>query len=191
MTRREDAIASARRAAISARRSLAADTRLRLSATISQRVMRKHEFVACSSVACYLPARDEVDPSMIIERAWRHGKCVYAPVIDANGGMMFRRLTPDTPLERNRYGLWEPVAGSQISPQNIDLVITPVVAFDENRHRIGMGSAYFDRCFAFLKHKKHWRRPKLLGLAFECQRVEKIKPNPWDIPLYEVVTERY
>jgi len=148
-----------------------------------------HEFTACNSVACYLPAQDEVDLCGVIERAWRMKKRVFAPVVEENFGMHFVQLTAQTELQKNKYGLWEPVAGLRISPRKIDLVITPVVAFDNFRHRIGMGSGYFDRCFAFLNHKGRWLRPKLLGLAFECQRVEKIKPNPWDIRLYRVITE--
>ena len=181
---------SARRAAIAARRSLDMDTRLNSSRIISERVMRMHEFTACDSVACYLPAQDEVDLSEIIERAWRMKKRVYAPVVKEDFSMHFVQLTAETECQKNRYGLWEPVSGLQISPRKIDLVITPVVAFDNCRNRIGMGGGYFDRCFAFLKHKKHWLRPKLLGLAFECQRVEKINPSPWDIRLYQVITER-
>jgi 5-formyltetrahydrofolate cyclo-ligase len=190
LNRQSNAIASARRAAKSARRALEPNTRLALSRVIAERVMRMHEFTACESLACYLPAQDEVDPSAIIERAWRMKKRVYAPVVEEHFGMHFVRLTAESELVKNQYGLWEPVAGSQISPRKIDLVITPVVAFDNYRHRIGMGSGYFDRRFAFLNHKSHWLRPKLLGLAFECQRVEKIKPNPWDIRLYRVISER-
>jgi 5-formyltetrahydrofolate cyclo-ligase len=52
-----------------------------------------------------------------------------------------------------------------------------------------MGGGYFDRCFHFLKHRRKWLRPKLLGIAFDCQKVEKIVSNPWDIPLYQVITE--
>ena len=189
MTRRIDAIESARRAAKSARRALSPDYRLTASNTIADRVVRMHEFTACEKLACYLPMPDEVDATAVIARAWRMKKQVYAPVIDRHGGMVFVRLHADTKLTRNWYGLWEPESGAQISARDIDLVITPVVAFDKHRHRIGMGSAYFDRCFAFLRHKKHWRRPKLVGLAFNCQQVEKIKPNPWDIPLYRVITE--
>ena len=189
MNRRTDAIESARRAAKSARRALSPDYRLAASSTIAKRVVRMHEFVACDALACYLPMPDEVDATSVIARAWRMKKQVYAPVIDRHGGMNFVRLRPDTRLVRNWYGLWEPESGVQIQAQDIDLVITPVVAFDKHRHRIGMGSAYFDRCFAFLRHKRHWLKPKLVGLAFNCQQVEKIKPNPWDIPLYRVITE--
>ena len=189
MNLRTDVIGEKRRAALAARHAL--DNRFRQSASsrICDRVTRMHEFTASKSLACYLPARHEVDPTLIIARAWRIGKQVYSPVVADHGGMEFRRLMPDTSLKRNRYGIWEPQNGPQIAPQDIDIVITPVVAFDRSRHRIGMGSGYFDRCFSFLKHRRYWRRPKLAGLAFACQEVEKIIPNPWDIRLYKVITE--
>jgi 5-formyltetrahydrofolate cyclo-ligase len=149
-----------------------------------------HEFTACRNVACYLAAADEVDSSLIIQRAWRAGKQVFAPVVGDRGAMEFRQLTPQTELRKNRYDLWEPQSDIAIAPRRLDLVITPVVAFDARRHRIGMGSGYFDRCFAFLRHNRKWQRPKLIGVAFECQRVEKIVPNTWDVRLYKLVTER-
>jgi len=52
-----------------------------------------------------------------------------------------------------------------------------------------MGGGFFDRSFAFLKHKKRWLRPKLIGLAFACQKVDKIETNPWDIRLYSVISD--
>jgi 5-formyltetrahydrofolate cyclo-ligase len=149
-----------------------------------------HEFTASRRIACYLSAEDEVDSSLILQRAWRAGKEVYAPVVGDRGAMQFRQLAPQTELQRNRYGLWEPQCDIAIAPRQLDLVITPVVAFDSRRHRIGMGSGYFDRCFAFLKHQRRWQRPKLIGIAFECQRIEEIVPNPWDVRLYRVITER-
>ena len=190
MTRTEQAIADARRASLSARRALPSDARSRYSAIIAERIVRSHEFAASRSVACYLPADDEVDTWPVIARAWSQKKRVFAPVVLDHFGLAFSRLTPDTRLVRNRYGLWEPASSSSaIAAQDIDIVFAPVVAFDDERHRIGMGSGYFDRCFAFLRHRKHWLRPKLVGLAFDCQRVKKIKPNPWDIRLYKVITE--
>ena len=66
----------------------------------------------------------------------------------------------------------------------LDVVITPLVAFDEYGHRIGMGGGYFDRTFSFLGNRQSWFHPKLVGLAFACQKVEKIQPNPWDIRLF-------
>lgn len=187
MTRTDKAVARA--AALKARRALAPYFRQAASAEIAFTLIHSHEFAASRSIACYLPCDDEVDPRPLIERAWRAKKRVFAPVIDGRGGMIFRQITPDTRLERNFFGLWEPAAGAQIAAQKIDIVFTPVVAFDSSRNRIGMGGGYFDRCFAFLRHRKCWLHPKLIGLAFDCQAVEKIQTNPWDIPLYRVITE--
>jgi 5-formyltetrahydrofolate cyclo-ligase len=133
---------------------------------------------------------DEVDTRMIVERAWRANKRIYVPILRSNAEMLFCELDPDTDLERNSFGVWEPVRGFLIEPRHLDLVITPTVAFDNNKNRIGMGGGYFDRCFSFLRHRKHWLRPKLLGIAFQCQEVEEIAPNPWDIPLYRIITDK-
>ena len=178
-----------RSATLRERRSLSAEYRQAASARIAHTLIRSGEFAASHSIACYLPCDDEVDPRAVIARAWRAKKRVFAPIIDGRGGMIFRQITPDTRLERNFFGLWEPVAGPLITARRIDLVLTPLVAFDKLRNRIGMGGGYFDRCFAFLRHRTHWLHPKLIGLAFDCQAIEKIQTNPWDIRLYRVVTE--
>jgi 5-formyltetrahydrofolate cyclo-ligase len=175
--------------ALRARRALSAEFRQAASAQISLTLIHSHEFAASHSIACYLPCDDEVDARPVIARAWCAKKRVFAPVIDGRGGMIFRQITPDTRLERNFFGLWEPADGTTIAARNIDLVLTPLVAFDRSRNRVGMGGGYFDRCFAFLRHRRRWLHPKLIGLAFDCQRVEKIQTNPWDIPLYRIVTE--
>ncbi len=183
-------MARLRQSAIAARRSMDDVARSEASTIIAERIIRSHEFNACKNIACYLSTYDEVDPSAIIGRAWRAKKRVFAPVIDNRGGMKFRCLTPDTQLERNFFGIWEPVSGPFVAAKTIDIILTPVVAFDNDRHRIGMGGAYFDRCFAFLRNRRFWYKPKLVGLAFDCQEVEKITPNPWDIQLYCIYTEK-
>ena len=132
---------------------------------------------------------DEVDPRGIIARAWRANKRVFCPVVTRHGEMVFRNLLVDSVLERGSFGIWEPVAGATIAPRDLDVVVTPLVAFDNQRHRIGMGGGYYDRCFAFLRRRQYWIRPKLFGVAFDCQEVEKIQPNPWDIRLYRVFRE--
>ena len=179
-----------RKSALRARRALTDDQRNVASTTISDRVIHSRTFFSSKSVACYLPVYDEVDTSRIIKRAWSAKKRIFVPVTGSHGEMIFRQLTPDTDLRQNDFGIWEPVSGDLASPKSLDLVVTPLVAFDKNLHRIGMGGGYYDRCFRFLKHRNNWLRPKLLGVAFECQKVEKIAPNPWDIPLYQVFTEK-
>jgi len=168
---------------------MSASERDAASARICSRLIRSHVFFAAKSIACYLPMADEVDPGAIIERAWSAKKRIFCPILANPGKMFFRRLRRDSTLTRNFFGLWEPIDGEIISVRQLDLVITPLVAFDDKNNRIGMGGGYFDRSFAFQKYPAHWRRPKLFGVAFACQKVEKIAPNPWDIRLCGVFTD--
>lgn len=178
--------AKQRKIALRARRSMSTSERQIASSKIASSVINSREFFSARSVACYLPMRDEVDPREIIERGWCANKRIFCPVIGKNREMVFRFLGRNTTLLRNSFGLWEPIDSEIISPRQLDLVITPLVAFDRHNNRIGMGGGYFDRCFAFLRHRHAWIAPKLMGVAFACQEVEEISPNPWDIPLYAV-----
>ncbi len=176
--------------ALAARRAISAHERQYASSTICNRVIRSREFASSKLVGVYLPMRDEVDTREIIQRAWRANKRVFVPILRGSAQMLFCEITPETELEQNRLGIWEPSRGLLIAPEKLDIVIAPTVAFDDQGHRIGMGAGYFDRCFAFLRHRKHWLRPKLLGVAFHCQEVEEITPNTWDIRLYRIITDK-
>ncbi len=165
------------------------DERANASEEICKRVIHSGIFFSSHSIGCYLPTSDEVDTRSIIERGWRANKRIFVPVLRKGRQMSFRELTPDTLLQRNAYGVWEPLTGDVISPKKLDIAIAPTVAFDDNNNRIGMGGGYFDRCFSYLRYRKNWLRPKLIGVAFQCQKVEKISPNAWDIRLYRVFSD--
>ena len=169
---------------------MSVEERARASTAICNQVNTSREFYASSIVGCYLPMYDEVDTREIIETAWRANKRVFVPVLRKQRQMVFCEIREDTELTQNDFGVWEPTRGFLMSPRNLDVVITPTVVFDKEAHRIGMGGGYFDRAFAFLRHRNHWIRPKLIGVAFDCQKVEKITPKPWDIRLYRVVTNK-
>jgi len=175
--------------ALRARRNMDPDDRAESSALICKRVIHSGIFFSSHAIGCYLPTSDEVDTRSIIERGWCANKRIFVPVLRKGRKMSFREIQPDTVLERNQYGVWEPMSGELISPRKLDIAIAPTVAFDSNNNRIGMGGGYFDRCFAYLRHRKYWLRPKLIGVAFDCQKVEKISPNAWDIRLYRVFTD--
>ena len=169
---------------------MSVEERARASTAICNQVNTSREFYASSIVGCYLPMYDEVDTREIIETAWRANKRVFVPVLRKQRQMVFCEIREDTELTQNNFGVWEPTRGFLMPPRNLDVVITPTVVFDKEAHRIGMGGGYFDRAFAFLRHRNHWIRPKLIGVAFDCQKVEKITPKPWDIRLYRVVTNK-
>lgn len=105
--------------------------------------------------------------------------------------MVFVRVWPGSRLVYNRWGIPEPrpTLNHSISPRRLDLVLMPLVGFDEAGHRIGMGKGFYDRTFAFRRSKGH--RPALVGLGHECQQVaEGITPSGWDVALDALATPR-
>jgi 5-formyltetrahydrofolate cyclo-ligase len=172
-----------------ARNAMSDDERAFASEKIFESVTHASWFQRSKYIACYLPVPGEVDTWRIIARAWRMKKRIFAPIIKKNGLMQFREITAETALRRTDQGIYEPGEGPLIAARSLDIVITPLVAFDKFNHRIGMGGGYFDRTFCFLSNRQAYARPKLVGVAFACQKVEEIAPNPWDIPLFTVITE--
>jgi len=184
-----DAQIALRKAARAARAGMSSDERGKASEKIADKVIRSSWFRSSNLIACYLSSDEEVDTWPLIERAWRMKKRVFAPLVEKNFTMQFCELSADSKLVFNQYGLPEPQDGKIIAPRALDLVITPVVAFDDDGNRIGMGGGYFDRTFSFLRNRKLLFHPKLIGLAFSCQRVDKIAPNPWDIRVFRLINE--
>jgi 5-formyltetrahydrofolate cyclo-ligase len=172
-----------------ARNNIPEELHAKYSLHICHRFLNSGLFFRAKNIACYLSSENEVDTSLIFERAWKAKKRVYVPIIEKHRQMRFVQIKRNTRLERNHFGIWEPVSGTDISSTELDVVVTPLVTFDEKLNRIGMGGGYFDRYFSFLKSNQQWLKPKLVGFAFECQKVEQIGSNPWDIRLYRVITE--
>ncbi|HSD70928.1 MAG TPA: 5-formyltetrahydrofolate cyclo-ligase [Woeseiaceae bacterium] len=163
--------------------------RTRASAIITNRVTRLPIFVRSRLVACYLSIGCEVDTSAIILRAWRMKKRIFVPDTRHGARMTFREIRPDSEYSNGPFGIQEPTGGLVMEAGMFDLVIVPVVAFDSANRRIGMGGGFYDRTFSFLRHRRIFLKPKLVGVAFARQRVDQIAPNPWDIRLFRVITE--
>ena len=142
-------------------------------------------------IAAYLAADGEIDPLPLMQYFWSLGKIIYLPVLVpfSMQKLWFAKYEAGDRLIYNRYGIAEPLRRRLIKPCALDLVLTPLVAFDQAGHRIGMGGGYYDRSFAFLAGRRYWRKPHMLGLAFEFQKQDTIKPNAWDIPLTAIATE--
>jgi 5-formyltetrahydrofolate cyclo-ligase len=145
-------------------------------------------------IAFYVPHKGEADPSALIDRA-RILHCeVFLPVItDVRlSRMRFAPFRESDALVANRYGIGEPTGSRTrtVPVRTLDLVFLPLIAVDSYGWRIGSGAGYYDRCLAHLRGHRRWRRPKLIGLAYEFQRIEYVAPQPWDVPLDAVLTEQ-
>jgi len=145
-------------------------------------------------IAFYLASRGEIDPQPLLDLALQTGKLAYLPTLRARpgNGLWFTPFNHSTRLIENRFGIPEPASRPRriIMPWALDIVFLPLVAFDTHGNRLGMGGGFYDRTLAFRRHRHHWRRPMLIGLAHEFQRVSALPNQPWDIPLDAVITEQ-
>lgn len=144
-------------------------------------------------IGLFIAADGEISPGEILHWAWRRRVETYLPVLTRGTSprMHFYRYRPNDPLQPNHYGIPEPAPRPrcQADPRFLDVVLTPLVAFDGAGARLGMGGGFYDRSFAFLRHRARWKHPKLIGIAYDFQRVEALPVQPWDVMLDGVVTD--
>ena len=143
-------------------------------------------------IAAYLPFNGEADPLPLMDRALIDGKQIFVPVIVSKAEpLRFDAWTQETKVTENKFHIREPNASeASITPAELDLVITPLVAFDQQRNRLGVGGGYYDRTFAFLNDVATAdRQPLMVGLGYELQRIKKIDSQSHDVKLDAVVTE--
>jgi 5-formyltetrahydrofolate cyclo-ligase len=144
-------------------------------------------------IGVYIAHDHEADPQMIVQLARRHRCELYLPaIVDYRRRRMeFRRYARDARLRLNRYGIPEPERGApRIAVGRLDLVLLPLVAVDSHGTRLGTGAGFYDRALQHLRPGRRWRRPKLIGLAYEFQRVEHLAARAWDVPLDALITEQ-
>ena len=142
-------------------------------------------------IAIYLSNDGELDTSLLIKELWSLNHTVYLPIIHPFNGanLLFQRYEKNSPMRANRYGILEPKLNcSQICPlPALDYLLMPLVAFDKQGNRLGMGGGFYDRTLARL-HEQDWQKPQLIGLAHECQKVETLPIESWDVPLKTIIT---
>lgn len=171
------------------RRNLSSDFIDKASLELKQHIAQLTELQSAKRVALYLANDGELNPMPSIKWLWQQDIEVYIPVLHSfsKGQLLFLHLTPDTKLVTNKYGISEPKLNVQnICPvTELDIIFTPLVAFDEQGHRLGMGGGYYDRTLAPFQSSY---KPLAIGLAFDEQRLDKIPVESWDMPLQKIVT---
>jgi 5-formyltetrahydrofolate cyclo-ligase len=144
-------------------------------------------------IAFYFGVAGEMDPGPLLEAALQSGKTPYLPILRSYPAnrLWFAPYSNQSRLIPNRFGIPEPSNRYRqlTMPWSLDMVFVPLVAFDPQGHRLGMGGGYYDRTFAFKRLRTHLKGPKLIGLAHEFQYRPHLHSNPWDIPLDAVITE--
>ncbi|PID67031.1 MAG: 5-formyltetrahydrofolate cyclo-ligase [Gammaproteobacteria bacterium] len=173
-----------------ARQSLSTSEKNQKSRQIAEQIIAGDNYQKAQHIGVYLAMPEEVNLNHFIEKARAHGKHLYLPVvIDWGKRLLFAPYTSTTTLGKDKLNMDVPKVDKNqyIAAEKLDLVITPLVAFDENRNRIGMGGGFYDRTFTFRKAKA---KPALIGVAFAVQQTDcPIPVNHWDIRPDQIITE--
>ncbi|WP_231730950.1 5-formyltetrahydrofolate cyclo-ligase [Lacimicrobium alkaliphilum] len=134
------------------RRQLSAEEQQQASAAVLKQCLNQPEFNDARTVACYLAEDGELDPTPIIEYCWQQGKQVCLPVLHpfCKGHLLFVRYCSHSLMSPNRFNIPEPALEcAHIVPlAKLDIIFTPLVAFDAQGHRLGMGGGFYDRTLA-------------------------------------------
>ena len=141
------------------------------------------------TIAVYQAIQNELSLEPFIKFFWESNKKIYLPILNPDPKikvLKFSRYLPNTIFQNNIFGIPEPVSQEFLAPENLDLVLTPLLCFDSQGHRLGMGGGYYDATFSQKSPKTD-----LIGCAYEFQEINQLPVEPWDIQLQGIVTEHF
>ena len=145
----------------------------------------KKNYLIKKSIGGYFPVNYEVDDLEILKEFAKKNYQISLPVIKKNFNMDFYKWSFDDPLKINQYGIPEPNSKKLIYP---DVILVPLVAFDNNLNRLGYGGGYYDRVIKKLSKTKKILK---IGLAFSIQKINSVPVTKYDKKLDYIVTDKY
>lgn len=172
------------------RRQLSSSQQAKHAQQLAERLLRHSLFIDSQNIAAYLSNDGEIDTAPIIEQAWNLGKQIYLPVLSAHeNSLLFAPFEKDSSVCRNQFGIDEPDCPPEywLKAEHMDLILLPLVAFDEQGNRIGMGGGFYDRSLANIRQQDN--PTQLIGLAHEIQKTDQLDVQSWDVSLDAIVTE--
>lgn len=135
------------------------------------------------TIAGYVSTGSEVRADRLLYVAASMGKQIALPwLADRHAQLVFREWRQGDPLEKAPFGFQQPLASG--APCDPDLILAPLIGFDRTMNRLGQGAGHYDRAFA------RWPGAIRIGLAWSVQECDELTPDPWDVPLDAVLTEK-
>ena len=132
----------------------------------------------------YYPSNYEIDDLAILDLLEKKNFKVSLPIIKKDNQMNFYRWSRSDPLRVNKFGIPEPVSSKIFYP---DILLVPLVAYDNNLNRLGYGGGYYDRYIEKLEKTKKIIK---IGLAFSFQKISSIPIDQYDKRLDFIITEK-
>ncbi len=173
-----------------ARNNLSQQAQHEAAAAVAHRLSTLPEIRSASRVAAYLNNDGEVSLGEFISLLQSKNIATSLPVLHPFSGkhLLFLDYTSQTPMKNNRFGIPEPELrchGVRLLADH-QVILMPLVGFDNKGNRLGMGGGFYDRTLANLD--KLSNRPLLIGVAHDCQQADALPVMQWDIPLNAIVT---
>jgi 5,10-methenyltetrahydrofolate synthetase len=167
---------------IATRMALDPALRGRLGAAIEAALSALFDRLAGAVLGLYWPVKAEFDARPLSEQLRGRGWQLALPaVVDKRGPLEYRLWQPGMAMESGVYDIPVPERREVVTP---DVVLAPLVGFDAENYRLGYGGGHFDRTLAALAPQ-----PFAIGIGFEMQRLDSVKPRLYDIPMDVIVTE--
>ena len=147
--------------------------------------------------ACYLPNDGEVSLTPFIKHCWQSKATSHPmrcnttlPVLHpvCKGHLLFLGYDAQTHMVKNTFAIPEPELACQniVPTRHHSVIFMPLVGFDSQGNRLGMGGGFYDRTLASVREAH--TRPALVGIAHDCQHVDRLPVQSWDVPLDAIVT---
>lgn len=172
----------------SARRQLSAQQQHSASRQLLIHLARLPSFHNAKHIAIYWPNDGEINPLLLLKKFPR--KTFYLPVLK-NKSLVFKPVQKGNHFKKNRFNIPEPI--NRQAPkraQQLSLILMPLVGFDRQGNRLGMGGGFYDRSCEFLLNEQKIYSTKLIGLAHHCQEVDALDNASWDVPMQSIVTDQ-
>tara|TARA_Y100000768_G_scaffold371131_1_gene337552 strand:+ start:460 stop:1014 length:555 start_codon:yes stop_codon:yes gene_type:complete len=149
------------------------------------KLIRKRIKKKPTKIALYYPSNFELNVLKILEEKFFLHQMILLPIIEKNNLMKFYPWKKNEVLTVNKFGILEPLKAKDKIP---NVIIVPLLAFDEDKFRLGYGKGYYDRYLN--KYLKQSRDIMTVGVAFSFQKHNKLPINKNDVKLDFILTEK-
>ena len=137
------------------------------------------------NLSLYYPSSFELNVLKLLDIKHISKQNILLPVIENNNSMNFFPWKKNDVLLINKYGMLEPDKSEINIP---DVILVPLLVFDENKYRLGYGKAFYDRYLN--KNLKKFKKILTVGVAFSFQKYHKLPINNKDVKLDYILTEK-
>jgi len=176
------------------RNTLSSQQQAQHAQALSRHIAQYLRLKRVKNVAIYLPADGELSPLSLLKSLSHKAINFYLPILSklAFQGLKFGLYSDNTVFKENKFKIKEPVLSARQlkNASELDIIFLPLVAYDLQGNRLGMGGGFYDRALQIRQCRQNWKKPLLIGLAHTVQQADLLENERWDVPLDGIATEK-